>query len=309
VSGGAVVVAGVLDAVLREPPRSLHPVRAIGRYLDAAAIAVPAEPPRRAVLSGGAAWLVGAAAAVTAGGVVERAVRDMSSRRRAVVLGVALWPLLSGRLLLDEVAAVERALAVDLEAGRAAVARIVSRDVSGLSETQVRQAGLESLAENLSDSVVAPLLWFGLGGLPAALAYRFANTADAMWGYRTPRWRHAGAVAARADDMLNLAPARVTGMGLIGIGLTGVGPARVRWAGLRRAARETPSPNAGWPMAALALRLGIRLEKPGVYTLNPTGRPPEPADTAAALRLVRRRIWATFGAAALVAGLRRWGRR
>jgi adenosylcobinamide-phosphate synthase len=224
------------------------------------------------------------------------------------VLGVALWPLLSGRLLLDEVGAVERALAVDLEAGRVAVAQIVSRDVSGLPEAQVRQAGLESLAENLSDSVVAPLLWFGLGGLPAALAYRFTNTADAMWGYRTPRWRHAGAVAARADDLLNLAPARLTGIGLT-LGDPAAG-GRTRWAGLRRAASQTPSPNAGWPMAALALRLGIRLEKPGVYALNPTGRPPEPADTAVALRLVRRRIWATVGAAALVAGLRRrWRRR
>ena len=307
-SAGAVVVAGVLDAVLREPPTSLHPVRAIGRYLDAASVAVPVRPPRRALLSGGAAWLLGAAAAVTAGAAVERVARDLPSGHQAVVVGVALWPLLSGQMLLDEVGAVERALAVDIESGRAAVARIVSRDVSGLSETQVRQAGLESLAENLSDSVVAPLLWFALGGLPAALVYRFANTADAMWGYRTARWRHAGAVAARADDLLNLAPARLTGVGLT-LGAPAAG-GRARWAGLRRNAHRTPSPNAGWPMAALALRLGIRLEKPGAYTLHPAGRPPESADTAAALRLVRQRIWTAVAAAAVVAGLRRrWGSR
>jgi adenosylcobinamide-phosphate synthase len=297
VSAGAVVVAGVLDAVLREPPSSVHPVRAMGRGLDAAARLAPATPPRRAVLAGGAVWMVGATAAVAAGTAVERAVRGTSGRSRAVVLGVGLWPLLSGRLLLAEVAAVERALAVDLESGRDAVARIVSRDVGGLSESQVRQAALESLAENLSDSVVAPLLWFGLGGLPAALLYRFANTADAMWGYRTPRWRHAGAVAARADDVLNLVPARLTGVMLTGR------PAR--WAGLRREAARTPSPNAGWPMAALARRLGIRLAKPGIYTLHATGRLPEPGDTAAALRLVRGRMLAAVAGAAVLAGIRR----
>jgi adenosylcobinamide-phosphate synthase len=297
VSAGAVVVAGVLDAVLREPPPSAHPVRVMGRGLDASARFVPATPPRRAVLAGGVVWTVGAAAAVAVGTAVERSVRDSSGRRRAVVLGIGLWPLLSGRLLLDEVGAVERALAVDLDAGRDAVARIVSRDVRGLSESQVRQAALESLAENLSDSVVAPLLWFGLGGLPAAMLYRFANTADAMWGYHTLRWRHAGAVAARADDVLNLLPARLTGVMLAGR------PAR--WAAVRREAGRTPSPNAGWPMAALARRLGIRLAKPGSYTLYATGRLPEPGDTAVALRLVRDRMLAVVVGAAMLAGVRR----
>ncbi|MGH3443486.1 MAG: CobD/CbiB family cobalamin biosynthesis protein, partial [Nitriliruptorales bacterium] len=199
-TAGAIVVAGVLDAALQEPPLAWHPVRAIGRYLETAQRAVPSEPPLRAAALGGAAWALGAAVAAALGAALERAVDEAPAWRRSVVLGVALWPLFAQRLLLDEVAAAETALAGGLDAGRAAVSRIVSRDVRSLSEAQVREATIESLGENLSDSVVAPLLWFAVGGLPAAALYRFANTADAVWGYRTPRWRHAGTVAARADD-------------------------------------------------------------------------------------------------------------
>jgi adenosylcobinamide-phosphate synthase len=297
-SAGAVVVAGLLDATLREPPLRLHPVRLAGRYLDRVAASVPSQPPRRAMRSGGLAWGAGAIAALAAGAVLERAVRDAPAGQRDIVLGVALWPLLSGRLLLDEVAAVDRALAVDLDAGRAAVSRIVSRDVTTLSEPEVRQAAIESLSENLSDSVMAPLFWYVVGGLPGAALYRFVNTADAMWGYRNERWRHAGTVAARVDDLLNLVPARLTGVALAG---------RTSWQRLRRQAGRTWSPNAGWPMAGLALRLDIRLGKPDTYDLNPAGRQPTAGDTAAALQLVQRYIWASFAAAAVLAGWR--GRR
>jgi adenosylcobinamide-phosphate synthase len=297
-SAGAVVVAGLLDATLREPPLRLHPVRLAGRDLDRVAASVPSQPPRRAMRSGGLAWGAGAIAALAAGAVLERAVRDAPAGQRDIVLGVALWPLLSGRLLLDEVAAVDRALAVDLDAGRAAVSRIVSRDVTTLSEPEVRQAAIESLSENLSDSVMAPLFWYVVGGLPGAALYRFVNTADAMWGYRNERWRHAGTVAARVDDLLNLVPARLTGVALAG---------RTSWQRLRRQAGRTWSPNAGWPMAGLALRLDIRLGKPDTYDLNPAGRQPTAGDTAAALQLVQRYIWASFAAAAVLAGWR--GRR
>ena len=144
--------------------------------------------------------------------------------------GVALWPLLSSRMLLAEVAAVEAAVRRDLGAGRAALSRIVSRDTSGLTEEEVRGAAIASLAENLSDSVVAPLVWYAAAGLPGAALHRYANTADACWGYRTPRWQHAGRVAARVDDLLNLVPARLTA--------AAAGPAR------RPAAAARPRPGA-----------------------------------------------------------------
>lgn len=305
-SAGAVAVAVALDAAFREPPLAAHPVRWAGRYLAWAGRRVPSSPPRVALARGAVAWAAGAATAFGAGLAVSRVAQRLPRPVRPVIVGAALWPLFAHRMLLDEVAAVEHALVTEgLEAGRAAVGRIVSRDVSGLTPDEVRQAAVESLGENLSDSVVAPLFWYAVGGLPAAALYRFANTADAVWGYRTPRWEYAGRVAARADDLLNLAPARLTGTVLAG--------GTVSWSRLRAEAARTRSPNAGWPMAALALRLGVRLAKPGVYELGSrgAGRTVAAADTRAALRLARDRGWAVAVAAAVVAGVltRRRGRR
>ena len=115
---------------------------------------------------------------------------------RAVLLGGLLKPLMSWRMLRDEVAAVEHALAQSLQAGQQRLARLVSRDVTQLDAPQVRESAIETLAENLNDSVVAPLFWFVLLGLPGAALYRFANTADAMWGYRG-RYEWVGKWAAR----------------------------------------------------------------------------------------------------------------
>lgn len=292
-NAGAVGLAWLLDRTRGEPSLSVHPVRLAGRWLDWVSPAVPSAPAAKATLAGGVAWTVGAGAALLAGVTVERAVASAPTWARSAALGVALWPLFSQRLLIDEVEAVERALHADVASGRQAVSRLVSRDVGQLSESGVRQAAIESLGENLSDSVVAPLLWFAVGGLPAAALYRYANTADAMWGHRSPRWQHAGTVPARVDDLLNLVPARLTGLALAAPTIS------VR--DVRREARCTPSPNAGWPMAALALRLGVRLEKVGTYTLVIGGRPASAADTDQAVRLARIR-GLMFAAAAALAG-------
>lgn len=289
---GAVIVAAALDAVLGEPPARVHPVVWAGHYLEAAARFVPAEPPAAAALSGAGAWLLGAGATALGWGLLERLAHHIPGVGRPAIAGAALWPLTSGRLLLHEVAAVERALSVDVIAGRTAVARIVSRDTTSLGPHEVRAAALESLAENLSDSVVAPLFWYLVGGLPAAAVYRFANTADAMWGYRSPRWEYAGRVAARVDDLLSLIPARLTAA------LVLAGAGRSSWRGLVRQARRTPSPNAGWPMAALALRLDRRLGKNGAYLLNESATDPLPADTERALAVARHTIAASVGLAA-----------
>ena len=277
----SVLAAAALDAVVAEPPVRAHPVVWSGRYLDRVAPRVPVAPPGRALVGGGAAWLVGAAASLLAGRALDR----------GPLRGPALWPLLSARMLLTEVLAVERALGEDLDAGRAALARIVSRDTGDLTPTEVRGAAIQSVAENLSDSVVAPLFWYAVAGLPGAALYRFANTADACWGYRTPRWRYAGTVAARADDALNLVPARLTAL-LLG------GPVDLTRG--RAEARRTTSPNAGWPMAALALRLDLRLSKRDHYVLHPTGADPGPGDVERAVRLARRTAVATVAIAAAV---------
>lgn len=285
----SVLVAGVLDAWVGEPPPRAHPVVWVGRFLDHAARYVPASPPLTALVRGGAAWGAGAGVAVGAALAVERVARRLPRFPRAVVRGTALWPLLSARMLLTEVAAVERAVALDVAAGREAVSRIVSRDTADLHRTEVRSAAIESLAENLADSVVAPLAWYVAGGLPAAALHRYANTADACWGYRSPRWQHAGRVAARADDLLNLVAARLTAVLLVG--------SHPR---LGVEAGRTPSPNAGWPMAAMALRLDVRLAKRGHHVLNADGRAPTPADTAAALRAATVAVGLALAVAALL---------
>ena len=223
----------------------------------------------------------------------------------APLLGLLLKLMLAWAMLKNEVLAVEQALRPELggslAGGRARLSWLVSRDVSELSESQVRESAIESLAENLNDSVVAPLFWFVLLGLPGAALYRFANTADAMWGYRGiykgQNWEWAGKWAARADDVLSWLPARITGVLLWGAG-GGAG-----WTALRTEAARTPSPNSGWPMASMALALGVCLRKPGVYALNSGGRSPQAHDTARAIRHATKALLVLAGMASLAAVL------
>ncbi len=197
-----------------------------------------------------------------------------------LLLGLALKPMLAWAMLRSEVQAVEAALGKSLDLGRKRLSMLVSRDTSCLSESEVRESAIESLAENLNDSVVAPIFWFVLFGLPGAALYRFANTADAMWGYKGSRdginWEWAGKWAARADDVLSWLPARITAL-LLAMVAGGLSLKK-----LTQEAHKTPSPNSGWPMAAMALALNVSLRKLGVYVLNPDGHQPKAADTVLA---------------------------
>jgi adenosylcobinamide-phosphate synthase len=282
-TGLIAALALALDRALGEPPLRVHPVVAMGRYLDWSGRLRARTPGRVPALAvGGLAWCAGAAGSAAAAVALRGAGRRLPAAVGVPLSAVGLWTLLSLRVLLEEVEGVERALAAGIAPGRAAVARIVGRPVGDLDAAEVREAALESLAENLSDALVAPLLWFAALGLPGAAVYRFANTADAVWGHRGElEWW--GKPAARADDLLNLAPARLTALLL-----AGGRPPR----GLREEARRTASPNAGWPMAALALRLSVRLGKRGAYALNAAAAAPGPADADRALALARRAGWA-----------------
>ena len=302
VATAALGLALAIDGWFGEPPARAHPVVWMGHYLgwigrrlapDAAQAAHAGR--LRPFVAGALAWSAGAVGVALAALAVDAAVRWLPAWLAWGLLGLALKPLLAWRMLRDEVLAVDAALPLSLDAGRARLARLVSRDVSALTEAEVRESAIESLAENLNDSVVAPLFWFVLLGLPGAAVYRFANTADAMWGYRGERggrdWTWAGKWAARTDDVLSWLPARLTAV-LMAL-------ACARWPrGLRREARTTPSPNSGWPMAAMALLLGVRLGKPGVYVLNGAGRRPVPRDTDRAARLAGRVVMATAVASA-----------
>lgn len=287
------LLALLIDAALGEPPNPLHPVAWIGRALGWFGRRLPSLPPAGAFLAGAALWLVGAAIFVAPFLLAAHLLAAAPWWLAWPLTGLLLKPLLALRVLVAEVQGVESALANGLDAGRLRLSRIVSRDTSRLTAVEVRESALESLSENLSDSVVAPLFWFALLGLPGAALYRFANTADAMWGYHGP-WEWAGKWAARVDDALNLVPARLTALLLLAFAS---GPFR-RFARLRREAARTPSPNSGWPMAALALSHGIRLGKPGIYVLNPDGAPPSECAMPACIRQTRRAAWT----AALLSG-------
>ncbi|NML16013.1 adenosylcobinamide-phosphate synthase CbiB [Azohydromonas caseinilytica] len=298
----AVVIALAVDRLWGEPPARAHPVVYMGKALGAVGPALLKWRPVAAFLGGALAWLLGAAGVAAIAWALELGLRALPWWAAGPLLGLLLKPLLAWRMLRDEVRAVEAALAQSLEAGRAQLSRLVSRDTSQLQPHEVREAAIETLAENLNDSVVAPLFWFTVAGLPGAALYRWANTADAMWGYRG-RWEWVGKFAARADDALSWLPARLTALLLC--------LAARRWpAGLAREARVTPSPNGGWPMGAMALLLGVRLSKPGVYALHASGAVPRADHTRAALAWSGQAVAAgaaLLAAAGLWLGSRAWG--
>lgn len=202
-------------------------------------------------------------------------------------VGVALLGAfgLAARSLFDHVAAVDRALAAsDLDAARAAVSRIVGRDVTGLDADGVAAAALESLAESFSDGLVAPLFWFLAGGLAGLFVYKAANTADSLIGHREAPYTHFGWAAARLDDLLNIAPSRIAGALICLVAGRG-------WTVMRRDAPAHASPNAGWPEAAMAGALAVRLGGPVAYDGAPharpffgEGRPARPGDLSHGLR-------------------------
>ena len=285
-------LSGILDLAFGELPTRLHPVGWLGKWLGRCERACYRDSRR----AGALALALVLAPVLAVAGLAESLALALGDPWRAIVFALLLKPSFALRGLFQAVAAVERAFDRGLDSARARLSEIVSRDTKRLDAGAVRMAAISSLAENLSDSVVAPLFYFALFGLPGAWIYRAVNTADAMWGYtdlggvagtgdpRGRRYRHFGWAAARLDDLLNSIPSRLTAI-LIFPGA---------WA-LAGEARKTRSPNAGWPMAAMALVLGVRLEKRGHYVLNPGGRVPEARDVCRALFRA--------GAAAFGAGL------
>jgi adenosylcobinamide-phosphate synthase len=291
----ALALAWGLDACFGEPRNAWHPVAWFGRACAPLGPALLRLRPAAALWAGAVAWALAVGAVAALAWALQRWLLAQPLWLAVPLLALALKPSFAWRMLCDEVQAVDTALAQGLPAGCTQLARLCSRDVSTLDETAVRETAIETLAENLNDSLVAPLFWFVVAGLPGAWAFRAANTLDAMWGYRG-RWEWAGKCAARADDLLGWLPARLTAALLWRPGV----PLRV----LAREARATPSPNGGWPMAAMALRLGVRLGKPGVYTLHAAGQGAGGAAVQQALRVARRAAVAAVVLAAVALAAR-----
>lgn len=255
------MVAGyALDALLGDP-RRWHPVAGFGRA--AGALERRVYRPDRAAgaafagLAVGVPVLVGAAASV-------------ATRRhpvaRAALVAAATWTVLGGRSLRREADLMGRALrGGDLPAARRRLGNLCGRDPSTLDEPELARATVESVAENTSDAVVAPLFWGAVAGLPGLLGYRAANTLDAMVGHRSPRYARFGTPAARLDDLLNLAPARLTGLLTVLVAPVAHGDRARAWRVWRRDRADHPSPNAGQCEAAMAGALGVRLGGRNVY--------------------------------------------
>lgn len=210
-----------------------------------------------------------------------------------VLLGVLAWPLVAARSLHDHVAAVALPLAAgDITGAKSAAAMIVGRDLDD-RPAPIARAALESLAENASDGVIAPLLWAAIAGLPGIAAYKAINTLDSMIGHMSPRHALFGRVAARLDDLVNLPAARLTAALIVLAAWSGAA-----WQVMRRDARHHRSPNAGWPEAAMAGALGVRLSGPRSYAgaettepwLNAGTRDPDAKDLHRGLGLYRRAV-------------------
>lgn len=195
--------------------------------------------------------------------MVARVVPSLGFALAVVVVAM----LIAGGNLDQHVRVVAAALRAEgLEGGRKSVANIVGRDPEALDEAAICRAAIESLAENASDGVTAPALWYLIGGLPGMIAYKAINTADSMIGHLSERYRAFGWAAARLDDLVNLPASRLTGLMFIAAAAVVPGASAVSaWRAFRRDARLHRSPNAGWPEAAMAGALGLRLAGPRAY--------------------------------------------
>ncbi|MFI6296911.1 cobalamin biosynthesis protein [Nonomuraea sp. NPDC050790] len=304
-SRSAGIALGVaLDAVFADPRRG-HPVALFGRAAAALEKRLYGDARPNGVAH--VALCVGAAAGV---GVLAERVRHPAAR--TALTAAATWAVLGGTTLAREGAHMAGALeAKDVERARRRLPHLCGRDPSELEEPELARATVESLAENTSDAVVAPLFWGAVAGIPGLLAYRAINTLDAMIGHRSPRYERFGWAAARLDDVANYVPARVTGLITVAVGPDQAGALAV----LRKDGHRHPSPNAGRCEAAFAGALGLTLGGTNVYggrtEHRPTmgdGRAPETGDIRRAVRLTRA-VSLTAAALAVLAAMRPWPRR
>jgi adenosylcobinamide-phosphate synthase len=301
------ITALVLEAAIGWPAplyRAIgHPVGLFARAIDGAERRWNRGSDRRRRAAGIALIVLLVVATISVCWAIRQAAGSVAGRWSWLIVALVAVPGLAQRSLHDHVAPIGRALAeADLPAARALVGRIVGRDTAALDAAGVARAAIESLAESFCDGIVAPVFWLLVGGLPGLWSYKALNTADSLIGHREPRWRAFGWAAARGDDIANLLPARMAGALLCLVAGRG-------WRVMRRDASRHASPNAGWPEAAMAGALGLRLAGPIAYDamlhdkawIGDGRRDAEAADIARALALYRRgclALWLIAGAAA-----------
>ncbi|MCB1380498.1 MAG: cobalamin biosynthesis protein CobD [Alphaproteobacteria bacterium] len=266
----AAALAMVIERLVGYPDVILqkigHPVMWIGSLISWADTSLnrPGLPPFQARMRG----MLGLALVILAAGLPAWMIATVLDgwARGWIVEAFLATSLMAQKSLRDHVKAVDSALALSLAEGRRMVARIVGRDPDRLDESGIARAALESLAENASDGIVAPVLWYALLGLPGIAVYKAINTADSMIGHRSDRHLHFGWAAARLDDIVNLPFSRLTGLLFaLSAGWWNTGRVKDVIAIMRRDAPRHQSPNAGWPESALAAALGVVLGGPRAY--------------------------------------------
>ena len=294
------LLALLLDLALGEPPNRLHPTVWMGKSVAWAERIAPGPQASTALqLTAGVAmaFLIPAAWGATAW-AISSGLQQLHPLAYLLVVAALLKTTFSARMLASVAAGIGRILSSgDIAGARRGMSALVSRDTSRLTASQMAAGAIESVAENITDSIVGPLLAFALFGLPGAVAYRAVNTLDSMVGYHG-RYEYLGKASARLDDLINVAPARLAALMLWLATLATPGMEHGRaWRIMLAHRGRTESPNAGWTMAAMAGGLGVTLEKIGHYRLGD----PAPEPEAQHIGRANRALYATTALAAILA--------
>ena len=280
-------LAVALDITFRQLPSRLHPTAWIGHTIALATRRTPASP-RASLIHGAVVVLAIAGGWAAAAFFAAQGLRGVHDLAYILVGAATLSTTFAVKMLHRSAFRVRDLLdSGDLDAARANMPSLVSRDPTRLTAQQAGAAAVESVSENMSDSFIGPWLAFALFGLPGAVAYRAVNTMDSMIGYHGA-FEFLGKTAARLDDLVNILPSRITGILIVAASaaLPGQNPGSA-WRIMRRDHGLTESPNAGWPMSGMAGALGVRLEKvseQGGYRLGDPVRDLRPSDITSAVR-------------------------
>ncbi len=262
------LIALTLDLAFGEPPNSWHPVAWLGKLISLEMKPAPQRGKFRQMAYGTGIVLITLGLVVTTIYFVSTQLNEFNFIAYAIISGLLLKLSFSLRGLRQAVDSIKKLLIKDnLEQARLSLKSLVSRDTSKLSQSQVISAAVESAAENICDSFVAPLFYFLILGVPAAIAYRITNTFDTMIGYHG-RWEYLGKFSARLDDVANFIPARLTALLIVLAALICRKNISQAWHIMLRDHKKTESPNAGWTMSAIAGALEVQLEKVGHYKLG-----------------------------------------
>jgi adenosylcobinamide-phosphate synthase len=297
------LLAGVVADAMLGDPRHGHPVALFGRWATAIEHAIYADSRAR-----GAGFTACCVAIATVPALAGSRLARRHPAAGLIMSASCTWAVTAARSLTSEAELIRRALVDgDIDRARRRLPSLCGRDPDLLDAAGIARAVVESVAENTSDAIVAPLLWGALAGPAGLTGYRAVNTLDAMVGHRSPRYERFGWASARLDDIANWTPSRLTAILAAALAPVVAGQPTSAWRAAQRDGPRHPSPNAGWCEAAFAGALGVRLggtlSYAGRVERRPelgTGHPPGPADIARAIRLCHA---VTAGAACVTAGL------